>query len=355
MKSKFKKGLLIYALVMLAVIFIGLFVFWQYIKAYEYSRPDYVVDRYVQRDLQRTLSRNISNYTEQTAFETAEEQTQVLQDLLNNGNFTFRKDTEEYTEETPVYAIYMGKQELGKIWLASDGNSFGFSHWEVASSAFDLNRFAQTYTVTAPESVAVTANGVRLSAENCDMEQGVPEPLALYAGELVQPPDWVTYRFTAVSLPEVRLDSDSEEYWMSWDETNPTVFTVTQQCGVELSEQLHTYAKDFVTAYINFTSNATGPGLASTYVLPGGTLYQRINGAGEAMRWVHGITYTMSDLTVDGLQYYGTAATVEAHYILTPYNNTIVVGNDETHSNMHIVLTQTDSGWRVADIELYEG
>lgn len=355
MKSGFKKGLLIYTLVMLAVIFIGLFVFWQYIKAYEYSRPDYVVDGYVQRDLQRTLSRTIGNYAEQTAFETVEEQTQVLQDLLNNGNFTFRKDAEAYTEEAPVYAVYMNKQELGKVWLASDGSRFGFSHWEVASSAFDLGRLARSYTVTAPEDAAVTVNGVRLTAQNCDLKLGVPEELEPYAGELVQPPNWATYTFTAYAQPEVRLASDSDEYWMSSDEANPTVFTVTQRSGTELSEQLHTFAKDFVTAYINFTSNATGPGLASTYVLPGGTLYQRINGAGDAMIWVHGITYTMSDLTVDGFQYYGTAATLEAHYILTPYHNTITIGNDETHSNMHIVLTQTDSGWRVADIELYEG
>lgn len=355
MKSRFKKGLLIYTIVMLVVIFIGLFIFWQYIKAYEYSRPDYVVDGYIQRDLHRTLSRSIPNYAEQTPFETAEEQTQAFQNLLNQADFTFRKDSEEYTEDAPVYAVYMNKKELGKLYLVSDGNSFGFPHWEIASSAFDLNRFAETYTITAPEDADITVNGMLLTAKNCDLELGVPQELKPYAEDLAVLPSWASYRFTAVSQPEVRLVSDSEEYWMSSDETNPTVFTVTQQGSTELSEQLHTYAADFVTAYISFTSNATGPGQASTYVLPGGTLYQRINGAGDAMRWVHGITYTMSDLTVDGFQYYGTAATLEAHYILTPYGNAIPIGNDETHSNMHIVLTQTPSGWRVADIELYEG
>lgn len=355
MKSRFKKGLLIYTLVMLAVIFIGLFVFWQYIKAYEYSRPDYVVDAYMEQELRDVLEQDGQVRAQQLCTpEEVDNELATIRELLNNGNFDYRKVTEEYSEDAPVYSIRMNQQEVGRVWLEprSGRHHFGFLHWAFASSEIEIYRLATQYDIYVPADVTVTVGGEALTSGSwMPKVSQFPPALEQFADSLgADMPDYLRYGVTRFTVPTVDAGPDYDVTL-----TDDNVFLVTPRYPEELETELSDYAADFVTAYIAFTSNATGPGLASTYVLPGGKLYQRINGAGDAMRWVHGITYTMSDLTVDSFQYYGTAATLEAHYILTPYGGGETVGNKENHSNMHIVLTQTSNGWRVADIELYEG
>ena len=226
--------------------------------------------------------------------------------------------------------------------------SFGFDYWFANRAEFDFDGFAGEYTVYAPAGAAVAVNGVTLTAENCAVSWAVPEELAPYAAELAELPSRARYSFTAFSEPWADLPDDSGDYWLSEDESVPGVFTVTQMCpDTELSEQLHKYAEDFVRAYIAYTSNAaSGPGAVTGYMVYNGALYQRMLAAMDGLSWVHGVTGYMSDLSVGALQYYGCAATLEARYTLT-------TAGVETDNSMKIILTLTDRGWRVAEIELF--
>ena len=67
----------------------------------------------------------------------------------------------------------------------------------------------------------------------------------------------------------------------------------------------------------------------------------------EGLSWIQAVTGRITEMSVDGLRYYGRAATLEAHYLLTTY------GRIHTDNNMKIVLTQTELGWRVAEIQLF--
>jgi hypothetical protein len=141
------------------------------------------------------------------------------------------------------------------------------------------------------------------------------------------------------------MASDSEEYWMSYDEEKNR-FTVTLRGPAELSKELSGYAEDFVRAYVAYTSHAVeGPGAVQQFLVPGGSMYERMTASMDGMSWVHGVTSTMSELSIVGYEYYGCAAIVTASYVLTS-------GGDVTDNCMRIILTQTDSGWRVANIEL---
>ena len=349
MKSKFAKGLLIYVLVMLVIIFAGLFVFWRFIAAYELSRTDGAMDRYMETALPAELEQAITDFVAgRTDFESEEAQTRALGERLSVGTLTYRKDPERFAEEAPMYLIRLDKQVIGTVELKSEPGglfSFGLSRWDVRDAEFDLGVFAKTYTVTAPEEADITVNGVRLTEANCDVELGLPAVLEPYAGDLGQQPGWVNYSFTAVALPEVRVVSASDDYWMSRDEA-ADVFTVTLQCDSELSAELTAYAEAFVRAYIAYTSNAVdGPGVVQQYLVPGSSMYERMTASMDGMSWVHGVTSTMSELQIVGYEYYGSAAVLEANYVLT--SNGVATDND-----MKIILTLTDSGWRVANIEL---
>ena len=149
--------------------------------------------------------------------------------------------------------------------------------------------------------------------------------------------------FFAFAPVEVSLPDGGEGHRLSQEEN---AFTVTPVCPPELSDQLYRYAEDFVRAYIAFTGNFTGPEAVTAYMVPGSILYQRMYGALAGLSWVSGVTGYLSELRVDSLRYYGGAATLEAHYLLT-------LDRMDTDNNMKIVLTQTEQGWRVAEIELF--
>ena len=56
-KRNFVLGLFIYAAILLLLIFAGLFLFWQYIAAYEFSRVEGVMDGYAATRAIRALDR----------------------------------------------------------------------------------------------------------------------------------------------------------------------------------------------------------------------------------------------------------------------------------------------------------
>lgn len=350
MKSKFAKGLLIYVAVMLVIIFAGLFVFWQFISAYELSRTAGVMDRYMETELRPELEQAVAEFVEgRTEYESEDAQTQALMDILNSGALDYRKDPERFHERTPVYIIRLDKQELGKVWLKpEDGGllSFGLPRWEVRSSGFDLgfqlgfdfSRFVKNYVIYAPPDAEVTVNGVALS-DGEPLNAVTPELQPFY-GDLAQKPEYLVSQLGLLTEPEVDAAG-------TFDVKQGDGYAVIMpRCDEETEAELTKLCEDFVRAYIAYTSNAVdGPGIVQQYLVPGGSMYERMTASMDGMSWVHGVTSTMSDLQIVGFEYYGSAAIAEANYVLT--SNGTATDND-----MKIILTETENGWRVANIEL---
>lgn len=350
MKSKFAKGLLIYVLVMLVIIFAGLFVFWQFIAAYELSRTAGVMDRYMETELRPELEQAVADFVSgRTEYESEEAQTQALMDILNGGELDYRKDPERFHERTPVYIIRLDKQELGKVWLKPESGglfSFGMPRWEVRSSGFDLgfqlgfdfSRFAKNYVIYAPPDADVTVNGVANS--NGEDLNAVPPELQPFQDDLPEAPNYLMYQMLLLTEPEVDAAGTFDV------EQGDGYAVITPRCDEETEAELTKLCEDFVRAYIAYTSNAVeGPGIVQQYLVPGGSMYERMTASMDGMSWVHGVTASMSDLQIVGFEYYGCAAVLEANYVLT--SNGTATDND-----MKIVLTLTDNGWRVANIEL---
>lgn len=350
-KHRFALGLFVYIMIMLLVIFAGLFIFWQYIAAYEFSRTDGLMDDYMAEELTDAIDHEIARFAaaHETELEPAEAVAAALHAAVDGGELTYRKAPQEYSPDAPVYSVRLNKQELGKVYFRSYSGgplAFGFDYWFPTRAEFEFDGFEQEYAVIAPAEAAVTINGVTLSAENCSVSWAVPEELAPYASELSQLPSRARYSFTSFSEPQAGLLSDSGDYRMSEDGSVPNVFTVTQMCTAELSEELHQWAEGFVRAYIGYTSKASGgPAGVMGYTVPNSNLYNRMYAAVEGLSWVSGVTSTMSELSIDSLEYYGCAATVMAHYKLDTRGR-------ESDNNMKIILVPTDKGWRVAEMEL---
>lgn len=345
---RFAIGLIIYAAVLSLLIFAGLFLFWHYIAAYELSLVESVMDGYLADGLTEDVNRDIDRFalSHETVFESAGDIAGALRSAVENGELTYRKAAGEYTSEEPVYSIRLGKQELGRVYFRSysgGGLDFGFPRWFVHRTELDLDGFSRDYTVLAPSGAPVALNGELMTASNCSVVWDAPEELLPYSDELTEMPLYALYSFSAISPVRVGLSSGEDEYLLSQEDNS---FTVTQICPPELSEQLYSYADGFVRGYIAFTSKSAGVGAVTGYLIPNSTLYQRMYAALEGLTWVKKVTGRISELSCDSLQYYGGAATVEAHYVL-------VTEAGDVDNNMKIVLTQTGAGWRVVEAELF--
>lgn len=351
-KHRFAIGLFVYIVIMLLIIFAGLFVFWQYIAAYEFSRTEGLMDDFMAEEATDAIDREIERFAaaHESVLESADDVAATLHAYVNSGELGYRKATGEYSSDAPVYSVRLDKEELGKVWFRSYSGgplAFGFSYWFPTRSEFDFDGLDQEYTVIAPAEAAVTVNGVTLTSENCSVSWALPEELSPYTSALSELPSQARYTFTAFAEPKVALLSDGGDYWIHEDESVPNTYTVIQQCSVELSEELHQWAEGFVTAYIKYTSkNGGDPYSAASYTVPHSDLYDRMFASIEGLSWVSGVTSAMSDLTVDSLEYYGCAATVVAHYKLDTR------GNKLSDNNMKIILVPTNSGWRVAEIDM---
>lgn len=353
MKHGFWKGLLIYVICAVVLIFAGLGVFWMYMAAYEASRTDGVMDRYMETQLWPDLEQAIADFVEgRTRYEPEEAQAEALRDILESGELSYRKDPEKYHERTPVYIVLLDKRELGRIWLKSESGdlfSFGLPRWEVRSSGFnlgfnlgfDLSQFAVNYCVYAPADVAVTVNGE--GGLISGVPTALPPELERFRGDLPEVPEYVVYQLGLLTVPEVDAENNNGAFEV---EQGDGFSVVKPRCDAETEAELTAFCEDFVRAYIGFTSHAVeGPGIVQQYLVPGGSMYERMTASMDGMSWVHGVTASMSELSIVDYEYYGCAAILEASYVLTS-------GGNDTDNRMRVILTETDSGWRVANIEL---
>lgn len=358
-KGRFLKGLLIYAAVLVVLIFIGLFLFWKFIAAYEQSRTDGVMDRYMEQQIQSDLQAAIREYAQAhvTGSQSSQDIAAELSEALDGQTLTYRKTVGEFTQDLPVYTLRAGKTEIGKVRLTIGERrmlNFGFDTWELLSASYDFSAFGNTVTIAAPATVVtangsetdlvITVNGVALTRADITAES-IPPALDPYADALTEPPTFLTYQIGPFfGEPDVSIEENGGAFTIQQDGTS---FSITQDCPEALANELTDYARQFVTAYIAFTSNAVdGPGVVQSYMIPGSSLYQRMAAAVDGMSWVHGVTAAMSGLTVDNFQYFGTAVLCDAQYGLTQNGST-------SDNQMHIVLTQTENGWRVAEISMY--
>ena len=352
-KHSFWKGLLIYICVMLALICVGFFLFWNFMSAFEASQTDGVVNQYLKHDIQTSLRSAVANYAaaeEETtgAFQTEEDISAALTETLSNGTLSCRKAIGTYTSEQPVYTVRLDKTEIGTLRLAPGSHrllSFGFDTWEVSDTAFDFSKLGKNVTVTAPKDLVLTLNGTELT-DKYITGTGLYPDLEPYADSL--PTDsgsTVTYSVgTLFTEPEVSVVSNGSRCTI---ENENGAVSVVNQCPAGLETQLTEYSKNFVQTYLAFTSNASGnSGAVQAYMIPGSPLSQRITASLDGMSWVHGVTATVEDLSVSNFRYYGSAAICDARY-------TLISGGNATENNMHVVLTETDSGWRVADIGMF--
>lgn len=170
--KRFRKRLLIYAVIFLLIGFAGLFVFSRYLAAYEQGRGDHAVQAWMESRTERDyrsllLSKQFLTLSE---FERNEEIVNAYFDASCAGKpFSYREAAGVSTQERPVYTIKAGSADVARVTLRPGKSvGFGFYSWEVESAEAYVSPYALssvTIALEAMEGDRFFLNGVAIGAQ----------------------------------------------------------------------------------------------------------------------------------------------------------------------------------------------
>jgi hypothetical protein len=170
----FWRSLLIYSGSFMILLLMGLFLFWQYMRSYELSRPENVMNEFINTvddEYMKQLFTSTSGISS-TEFENKENLMEKYYFSYLDGNeYTYRKLSGEYTNEAPTYVIRTGTTDIAKVVLTSKGDNsagYGFNLWEQPDVKIVdeiLEVASKTITVTVPSDASVSINGVTVPDE----------------------------------------------------------------------------------------------------------------------------------------------------------------------------------------------
>ncbi len=188
--SGFGKAMLVYCILLILVVAAALAVFWKYLEAYEFTRPERIMaqfeqmadEKYWQTAIDGAFSVTPTEFETKSALEN-----ELCLDLIKNGDMSYVKDA-AYTDEEPVYLVSVGGVELCRVYLAPQlGGDAGFGLEYMSVQKVELlsdfiNPEPRTLSITAPADATVTVNGITVSESYISSEA----PDSSYLPELEQ-------------------------------------------------------------------------------------------------------------------------------------------------------------------------
>lgn len=343
----FTAFMLIYTVVLCAAAAFGLRFLWNYMDAYEKAKSTAVVDRYEQEQLQAEYDRNLEEQAQAlaTPLQSGDEILDYIRAQLGEVSLRLKKEHNTDTAAPPIYSILMNRQEVGKLYTRFVPLPYGLQGIAIDRTEWNLETVPpESFEVIAPKEAKVSINGVELNDQVCRTE------IAEHSvGDLTQGFDPVfdtMYSFEYYGVPEPAAAAGQDvDYIMEQDENG--LFSVFAQCDEQTASVIEPIAEVFVKDYILFTSHAAPYYVARNHMVPDSPLYNRVSGSVDGMRWVSGVTSTISDLTIDHIVPYGDGIICDAHYKLTDTVGGVM------DSNMRILLVQLWGNWKVYNIQMY--
>lgn len=346
-KLAFGGALMIYITVMLTLIFVALAFWWHYLACYEGSRINGVMDAYMEQTLSEELAQEISAYSadQQTGYQSVAEVYAVLAEALSGDDWHYEINRQKSTEAQPVYNLYRGETAVGEVVVAAgepDSLAMGFDVWQKPEATFDFAQFGDTLTITVPYGCTVFVNGTQISEDEVEETIGLYPQLAAYETLIAEPNQLLVYQLDEV-FTEAAVEF-SEGYTMLKGEDEHTFYALPV-CEDEMAEHLIDYCKGFVQAYVEYTANANALWAVQQYLVPDSALYQELTEASSGLNWGHGVNAVIEMIDIKNFVYYGNVITCDASYSMTR--------DDGNRSEvMHMLLVQTDLGWRVISREI---
>lgn len=264
-KQKVKKAhwglffffMFLYAAAFLGAAFYGLKYLWNYLDAYEQSRPKLALNAYMENLTDEHIAEMGMAVTEQVDMnlQSEEECRQIILDAISSG-VDYAKKSTECTDTRLVYVLRSNGTVIGEFAIESGAtDEYGFTPWSFAEESFDFSFLVwnDTVSMTVPSDYSVSVNGHVLGSEYIIEDNIRYEEVEAYYEDYDMPYK-VTYE-AGPFLGELEMTAaDPEGNPVTFDEnTDWSQFYLN--CTEEESQALTDFTAEFVERYVDFTGS----------------------------------------------------------------------------------------------------
>lgn len=346
----FWKVLLIFAEVFLIATVIGLLFFWDFIAAYEASRPQNAIAAFMNQMTPESISGKDTKTLASIDpnIRTEAQNRAVIEKSLSDG-FTYAKNTKQSTDSRMVYMVLSGGRTVGQVAMTVvRTDNYGFQYWAVTEESYDFSYLiGSTVSITAPEEYSVYADGILLD-ESYVTESGIIYDEVEEYYKDYDLPTMSTYT-VGPALDEIVLTvKDTEGNTVSIDkDTDMNQFL--KNCSQEELDKLNAFVEEYTRCYVDYTTvNSKAGTLGESYgrlvklMVPNSLLANRMAEAQIGLVWVKGRSSELTKLTVNRL-----LRLEEGRYLCdVSYTTHIKDGwNDEDiNGNFKLIVIETETG-----------
>lgn len=303
----FLVGMVVYAAVFLTLVYFGLGKFWDYIEAYELSRPINTIDGYVKQLNEEDVWEGSADMIGQIDhnIQSEEDCRRVLSEAVAQG-ISYAKKTSECTDTRLVYVLRSGSRVIGSVTMDTVGeDEYGFAKWQVTDTVFDMSYLiGQRMSITVPEDYPVSVNGAVLDSSYITVNDILYERLDAFYDEY-DLPVMVTYEAGPfLGEAEMTVSNPAGEPVVIDGDTNYEDFL--NNCTEQETPRLEAFAEEFIDRYVAFTGSAFKSSEKSfaalmEYVVAGSELATRMGLALEGLEWAQSRGDELVELTVNHL------------------------------------------------------
>lgn len=357
MNKRFVTGMLVYALVFLAIVSGGLWVLWDYIDAYEQSRPVNAIKAYVDSLTPEDLSAGSGALldTLDVRLQSREESSRLIRESVGQ-EFSYAKKSAESSDNRQVYVLRSGRQVIGQFAITSgEPDKFGFRIWEVTEESFDFSHLlGESVSVTVPSDFTVLVNGAELDSSYITNKDIPYTKLEEFYGSYPLP-SLVTYSADSY-LGEATLEVLDRQ-------GNPVVITedtdfnlLMPECSDEETQAIDALVTKFLEHYIAFTGSSSGSAGGNynrllPYLVTDGELAKRLYTAISGLYFAQSLGDTIQETTVNQRASLGSGRYYcDISYVVETVGKR---GPVQQSYNMKIIILETNEGLRVEGMSRY--
>ena len=342
----------IYALVVLILMAIGLWFFWDYLAAFEASRPEGVIKAYMETATPEVLSAKDTKTLEAVdrTLQSEEAARKVIADSLQSP-ITYAKNTKLSDDSQLVYMILCGGKTIGKVTMTVEKtDDYDFQYWAVHSDEYDFSYLlGDSVSITVPEEFSVYADGVLLTKDYITESDIHYTSVEKYYKDY-RLPTLCTYTTNPVLGTPVLTVKDAAGAEVAIDE-NTDLEQFLQNCSDQELADMNTFLEGYIPSYVDFISVTGGQGAMQRnlnnlkkWMVPNGELAKRMADTTAALLWVTDRRASVSAITLGRcLRLEEGRYLCDVTYVVDTRDHT---GKVEVTNHIDLIVVATDAGLR---------
>ncbi len=349
--------LVLYAMVFLGAAYYGLTCLWDYMEAYEASRPHIPLNAYMEQLTAETVCDRSQSLIDSIDHQVQSEEScrQVILQSLSGG-ITCAKKSSECTESYQLYVLKSGGKVIGTMEMTrQEEDKYGLAPWKVTGDSFDLSfLITQGKTVTVPSNYPVTVNGNVLGSAYIT-EKDIPyEALDPYYGQYALP-TMVTYAAGPFLGESTWVITDPQGAVVE-DDSALAPDVILDNCSEEETAALTAVTDGYIRRYVDFMSCTGGNARnnyykLAAYLVPGGDLDKRMYAALDGLYWVSDRGAVTSAIDIHRLVNIGDGRYFcDVTYVVDTRDYT---GAIQTANHLKIIFLSTEDGLKAETVTSY--